>query len=87
MVEELAVRRSGGLWTVLGRNLTPEFQVTTGVRRLSEQQAEPLRALHIALAPAVVEREKWNAFWDAPLIVPGSGSLDLPRKAEEIRRD
>ena len=87
VVEELAVRRSGGIWTVLSRNLTPEFQVTTGVRRLSEQQAEPLRALHIALTPEVVEREKWNAFWDAPLNVPGSGSLDLPRKAKEIRRD
>ncbi len=87
VVEELAVRRRGGGWAVLARDLTPEFQVTTGVRRLSEQQAEPLRALHIALTPEVVDREKWNAFWDAPLIVPGTGSLNLPRKPEEIRRD
>ena len=86
VVEELAVRR-GGEWPVLARDLSPEFQVTTGVRRLSEQQAAPLRALHVALTPEVVEREKWNAFWDAPLIVPGTGSLNLPRKPEEIRRD
>ncbi len=87
VVQELAVRRSGGAWAVLARDLTPEFQVTTGVRRLSEQQADPLRALHVALTPEVVDREKWNAFWDAPLIVPGTGSLNLPRKPEEIRRD
>jgi hypothetical protein len=35
-----------------------------------------------------VEREKWNAFWDAPLMVPGRNgtNVDLPRKPEEIRR-
>jgi len=31
-----------------------------------------LRALGIALTPEVVEREKWNAFWDAALTVPGA---------------
>jgi hypothetical protein len=85
-VRELAARRGAGAWTVLGRNLTPEFEVTSGVRRLSEQQAAPLRALKIEITPAVIEREKWNAFWDAPLMVPGTGSLELPRKPEEIRR-
>ena len=37
-----------GNWIVLGRNLTPEFEVTSGERRLSEQQMAPLRALGIA---------------------------------------
>jgi hypothetical protein len=48
----------------------------------------PLRALGIALTPEVVDREKWNAFWDAPLMVPGAPktNLDLPRKPEEVRR-
>jgi hypothetical protein len=85
-VHELAVRKGQGSWIVLGRDLTPEFQVTSGVRRLSEQQAAPLRALKIALTPEVIDREKWNAFWDAPLMVPGTGSIGLPRKPEEIRR-
>src|SRR4051794_31395217 len=31
-VRELAVRRKGGEWASLGRNLVPEFGVTTGVR-------------------------------------------------------
>jgi hypothetical protein len=34
----------------------------------------------------VIEKEKWNAFWDAPLMVPGTGSLELPLKPKEIRR-
>ena len=85
-IRELAARKGSGNWIVLGRDLTPEFEVTSGVRRMSEQQAAPLRALHIGITPAVIEKEKWNAFWDAPLMVPGTGSLELPRKPEEIRR-
>ena len=86
LVHELAVRPAQGRWITLGRDLTPEFEVTGGVRRMSEQQAAPLRALKVEITPDVIEREKWNAFWDAPLMVPGTGSLGLPRKAEEIRR-
>lgn len=88
IVHELAARKGAGAWIVLGRDVVPEFEVTSGKRRLSEQQMAPLRELKIALTPEVVEREKWNAFWDAPLMVPGrSGTnLDLPRKPEEIRR-
>src|SRR5207244_1796807 len=65
-----------------------EFEVTSGKRRLSEQQMAPLRKLGVAFTPEVVDREKWFAFWDAPLMIPGSGntSMDLPRKPEEIRR-
>ena len=55
---------------VLGRDLTPEFEVTSGRRRLSEQQMAPMRELGIELTPEVIDREKWNAFWDAPLIDP-----------------
>ena len=85
-IHELAVRKTGGSRIVLGTDLTPEFEVTSGVRRLSEQQAQPLRALKIEITPAVIDREKWNAFWDAPLNIPGSGIVGGPRKAEDIRR-
>ena len=37
VVRELAVGK-GGKWFSLGRDLTPEFQVTTGQRRISAQQ-------------------------------------------------
>jgi hypothetical protein len=89
VVQELAARKSGGKWITLGTNLTPEYQVATGKRRLSEQQMAPLRELGIAFTPDVVNREQWNAFWDAPLSVPGRAgtNLGLPRKPEEIRHD
>jgi hypothetical protein len=87
-IAELAARKSGGQWINLGRNLAPEYEVTSGKRRLSEQQMAPLRKLGVQFTPDVVEREKWFAFWDAPLMVPGAPNtnLDLPRKPEEIRR-
>ena len=85
---ELAGRSRGGAWKTLGRDLKPEFEVTSGRRRLSEQQMAPLRKLGVAITPKLIEREQWNAFWDAPLNVPGikGTNLDLPRKPEEIRR-
>ena len=88
VVQELAVKKDGGSWVILAGNLSPEFQITSGVRRLSQQQAEPLKGLGVALSPEVVEKEKWNAFWDAPLMVPGRANtnLGLPRKPEEINR-
>jgi hypothetical protein len=88
MVRELAARKSGGSWIVLGQNLTPEFEITSGVRRLSQQQIAPLKELKVELTPEVVEREKWNAFWDSPLMIPGRAgtNLDLPRKPEEVRK-
>jgi len=87
-IAEMAVRKAGASWIILGRNLMPEFEVTSGKRRLSEQQMAPLRQLGVQLTPEVVDREKWFAFWDAPLMIPGAPktNLDLPRKPEEIRR-
>ncbi len=35
LVVELAARNGAGAWKVLGRNLTPEYEVTSGVRRMS----------------------------------------------------
>ena len=88
VVRELAVRRNGE-WSVLGRDLTPEYQVTTGRRRISAQQEVPLRQLGM-FTPEIIERQKWFAFWDAPLNVPGrpgsNAAVDLPRKPEEIQR-
>src|SRR5690349_24590069 len=87
-VQELAARKEAGNWVALGGNLSPEFQITSGVRRLSQQQIAPLQEMGVALTPEVIEREKWNAFWDAPLMVPGRAgtNMDLPRKPDEIRR-
>ncbi len=87
VVRELAVKAKGGGWGVVGRNLSPEFQVTAGQRRISNQQLSPLKLLN-KLDPAYLEEEKWKVFWDSPLTVPGSTGTNpgLPRRAEEIRR-
>jgi hypothetical protein len=89
VVQELAARKDGGNWIILGSNLSPEFQITSGLRRISQQQIAPMRERGIALTPEAIEREKWNAFWDAPLMVPGREGTNpgLPRKPEEVRRD
>ena len=88
VIREMAIRRQGGQWSVLGRDLSPEFQVTAGRRRISEQQLAPLRTLDLDRDQEIIEREKWNVFWDAPLVIPGSSGTNpgLPRSPDEIRR-
>ena len=87
LIHELAVRKSGGAWAVLGRDLIPEFDVVSGRRRVSQQQLNPLQALKVAMTPEVFDRERWNAFWDAPLDIPGNkaGSPEWPRKLSSSR--
>jgi hypothetical protein len=89
VIRDLAARKGSGEWVVLGSGLSPEYEITSGRRRISEQQMAPLRQLGVQLTPEVVNREKWNAFWDAPLMVPGAPNtnLDLPRRPEEVHRD
>ncbi len=92
ILRELAVGLGSGAWGVLARDLRPDYAVTTGVRRMSEQQMAPLRERGVAITPELIEREKWFAFWDAPLFIPPTEeearrrNAGPPRKAEEIRR-
>jgi hypothetical protein len=88
VIRELAARKAGGAWTVLARGVTPEYEIVSGRRRISNQQLEPLRKLGRAITPELIEKEKWNVFWDAPLEIPGERNvnLDLPRRPEEVRR-
>jgi len=52
LLAELVVKNHGAGWTVLGRNLAPQFGVTTGVRRTGH---------------GLPEENRWDVFWDAPL--------------------
>jgi hypothetical protein len=71
-IRELSVRRSGSrAWSTLAQNLTPEYRVTTGVRRMSNDQANALSSLGIDVTQEVIDRHRWYAFWDAPLSIPG----------------
>lgn len=96
VIRDLAVRKAGGAWATLGENLKPEYRVVTGVRRMSNQQADPLRAAGVELTPDVIAKNRWYAFWDAPLYIPpppapgarapASRVLGPPRTADEIHQ-
>jgi len=86
LVEQLAARTGNGAWIILGKDLTPDFQVTTGKRRISGGLPGLLRAANID-SPEEENRRKWNVFWDAPLVVPGKNDpRDPPHTEQEIRR-
>jgi hypothetical protein len=98
-IRELAVHRKGTPWAVLAVNVTPDFRVVAGMRRMSNQQLQPLNELKVPITAAVIDEHKWDAFWDAPLQLgpvarggnppPAEGIASqpgLPRKADEIVR-
>lgn len=68
-ISELMIRPSGGAWRLLAANVTPEFRVVSGVRRITQQQTEPLEELGVELSAEKLEEIKWDAFWDAPLYI------------------
>jgi hypothetical protein len=70
-IRDLSVRRNGGEWATLGQNLTPEYQVTTGIRRMSNDQANAFASLGIDVTQEVIDKNRWYAFWDAPFSIPG----------------
>jgi hypothetical protein len=72
VIRDLAVKKAGGPWTTLGKNLTPEYHIVSGTRRMGNDQANPLRAAGIELTQDVINKHRWYAFWDAPLVMPGS---------------
>ncbi len=75
VIRDLSVMKAGGPWVTLGKNLTPEYQVVTGIRRMANDQAGPLRAAGIELTQEVIDKNRWYAFWDAPLVLPGSQEM------------
>ena len=84
IVRDLAVRKAGGQWVTLGQNLTPEYHVVSGIRRMSTQQAEPLKAAGVELTPEVIAKNRWYAFWDAPLGAE-AGPRDHRAAAQRVR--
>lgn len=101
VIQDVALRNKGETWVTLAAGLEPEFHVVSGVRRMTDQQLQPLQALGIRITPQILDQDRWEAFWDAPLNVPGTEAAHhgatppadgianqpgLPRKPEEIQR-
>ncbi|HVZ64107.1 MAG TPA: hypothetical protein VG838_00745 [Opitutaceae bacterium] len=88
VIRELSVRKAGGKWAALGQNLTPEFNVKTGHRRIDFVGLSNFaRFGQDITSRAVKDREAWYSFWDAPFVIPGEPTRnpDLPRLAAEIQ--
>ncbi len=86
VVVQLAARKAGEQWAVLGKNLSPDFEVSVGKRRISTTQTGTMAKLKID-TPENEEARKWDTFWDAPLVLPGGNSVKgTPRDPNEISR-
>ena len=91
-IAELAARKKGAAWGTLASNVTPEFRVVSGRRRMDREAEEGLEENGIKeITPEVFEKNQWDPFWDAPLNIPGGTATDgrtigLPRKPEEVHR-
>ena len=87
IVAELAARKAGGAWIILGKDLAPDFQVTTGRRRISTTELDILKKLNND-TPEAENEYKWNVFWDAPLEIPGHDShlVGPGRTPDEVKR-
>jgi len=100
VIQELAVRKGSGAWSVLAAAIAPDYRVVSGLRRMSSQQIAPLRGLGVGLTSEIVDKYRWDPFWDAPLDLsppggragnppPAEGVANqpgLPRKPDEIKR-
>jgi len=101
-IRELAIRNGNNPWEVLAQHVTPEFRVVSGLRRVTQQQTEPLEKLGVPLTEEKLNEIKWDAFWDAPLFIsdeppkshgssipaaePFANHPGMPRKPEEVTR-
>lgn len=101
-IAALAIRQHSTQWELLATNLTPEFRILSGHRRVTQQQTRPLEQLGIPLTTDILNKIKWDAFWDAPLFTldvpplshqtsipsrtPLIGQFGMPRSDVEIKR-
>ena len=101
-IRELAIRAGEGSWRTVATDLTPVFRVVSGVRRVTQQQTEPLERLGVSLTAEKLNEIKWEAFWDAPLYAtdepprshqssipaaqPYANHPGMPRQPEEVNR-
>ena len=99
LIERLAISRGGGRWTSVAEGAAFELRIVEGLRRISNQQLVPLRELGVEITQEVVDRYKWDVFWDAPLDLRDPTPMNnpppiegvaqqpgLPRSPDEVRR-
>ncbi|HJZ74152.1 MAG TPA: hypothetical protein VKE51_20570 [Vicinamibacterales bacterium] len=70
-IADIAIRKPGGAWVSVASNLTPEYRVVSGWRRLDQEAYPELKEQFGSVTQALLDKYKWDAFWDAPLRIPG----------------
>ena len=70
-IADIAIRKPGGAWASVAANLTPEYRVVSGWRRLDQEAYPELKEQFGTVTQAILDKYKWDAFWDAPLRIPG----------------
>ncbi len=78
------MRERGRQWSSLGQNLKPEFNVTTGRRRIKKHQLNPLRLLDFvetAWSDGVTIDRQFISTTDLPLF--GKKACRIPFDASE----
>ena len=66
-IAELAARRKGSAWGTLASNVTPEYRVASGRRRMDREAEEGLEENGVKeITSEVFEKYQWDPFWDAP---------------------
>ncbi len=82
VIREMAIRKTGSNWQTLATDVYPEFRVVSGLRRVTQQQTEPLEKMGVPLTEEKLNEIKWDAFWDAPLYLeqepPRSHGTSIP---------
>ena len=101
VIREIAIKMEAGPWTALATNAKPDFAVMTGLRRMSNQQLQPLYGLGVKITQEVLNKYRWDAFWDAPFDMmpstfrgnpppaeglPGTDQPGVPRDPMEVAR-
>lgn len=68
VIQDLSLRRGDGAWTAIASNVTPDYAVVSGLRRISNQQLAPMRDLKMPINKENVDKYRFDPFWDAPLL-------------------
>ncbi len=102
VIRRWSIRSGKGDEQIVAMNVRPQLRIVSGVRRITQQQTEPLEEMGRAITNDVIDRHKWDAFWDAPLVtgdrsintrkssIPAAKSFanhpGMPRKESEVLR-
>jgi hypothetical protein len=101
IIRDLSIQGNNNAWVSVMHDAVPDFSVTTGLRRMSGQQLQPLNGLGVKITQEVLDQYRWDPFWDAPLDLgaptgrgnpppaaglPGTDQPGLPRSPTEIQR-